>query len=115
MRAALAYASAFGVVATCVASRPAAQRDAWLAYLSTNLTNLADHPVRALVGSAFVTDDPNLLGWTALALVGLAAAGEVLGDLRLGGESVDRTDTTEHFAPAAFHASKSARVRSVGG
>ena len=71
MRAALAYASAFGVVATCVASRPAAQRDAWLAYLSTNLTNLADHPVRALVGSAFVTDDPNLLvpkrlglGWT---------------------------------------------------
>ncbi|SEP96088.1 rhomboid-like protein [Microlunatus flavus] len=85
MRAALAYASAFGVVATCVASRPAQQRDVWLAYLSTNLANLADHPVRALVGSAFVTDDPNLLGWTALALVGLAAAGEVLGDLRLGG------------------------------
>lgn len=83
MRVAVAYASLFGVVATCVASRPAAQRDAWLAWLSTDLVNLADHPVRALVGSAFVTDDPNLLAWTALALVGLSAAGQALGDLRL--------------------------------
>lgn len=84
MRVALAYASVFGVVATYVASRPDAVRDAWLGYLSTNLANLADHPVRALAGSAFVTDDPNLLAWTALALVGLGAAGQALGDLRLG-------------------------------
>ena len=85
MRVAVAYASVFGVVATYVASRPSGERDAWLAYLSTDLANLADHPVRALVGSAFVTDDPNLLAWTALALVGLGAAGQVLGELRLAG------------------------------
>lgn len=85
MRAAVAYASVFGVVATVVASRPEAERDAWLGYLSTNLANLADHPVRALAGSAFATGDPNLLAWTALALVGLGAAGQALGDLRLTG------------------------------
>jgi hypothetical protein len=83
VRVAVAYASLFGVVATVVASRPEPERDAWLGYLSTNLANLADHPLRALVGSAFVTDDPDLLAWTALALVGLGAAGQALGDLRL--------------------------------
>ena len=74
-RVALAYASAFGLVASYVATRPAAVRDAWFAYLSTNLANLADHPVRALVGSAFVTDDGTVLAWVVLAVVGLSAAG----------------------------------------
>ena len=85
MRTALAYASAFGVTATCVALLPQARRTAWLGHLSTNLDNLADHPLRALVGSAFVTDGNDQLAWTALALVGLGAAGQALGDLRLAG------------------------------
>jgi hypothetical protein len=80
---ALGYASTFGLVAAYVAARPAPVRDAWVAYLSTNLTNLADHPVRALVGSAFVTDDGTVASWVVLAFVGLAAAGEALGNVRL--------------------------------
>ncbi|MGI3779983.1 MAG: rhomboid-like protein [Janthinobacterium lividum] len=79
----LGYASAFGLAASYVASRPAPGRDAWVAYLSTNLVNLADHPVQALVGSALVTDDGSVLSWVVLAFVGLAAAGEALGDVRL--------------------------------
>ncbi len=79
----MGYASAFGLVGAYVNSRPAPVRDAWVAFLSTNLTNLADHPVRALVGSAFVTDDGTVMSWVVLALVGLTAAGDVLGNVRL--------------------------------
>ena len=84
MRTALAYASLFGVVASAVASRPAPVRDAWLAWLSTDLDNLTDHPVQALAGSAFVAES-DVLALTALALIGLGAAGQSLGDLRLAG------------------------------
>ncbi|HEY0239877.1 MAG TPA: rhomboid-like protein [Friedmanniella sp.] len=79
----LAYASAFGIVGSWLTARPVPVRDAWIADLSTNLANLADHPVRALVGSAFVTDDGTVVSWVVLAVVGLAAAGEALGNLRL--------------------------------
>lgn len=79
----LGYASAFGLVASYVATRPAPVTGAWVAYLSTNLVNLADHPARALVGSAFVTDDGSVASWVVLAFVGLAAAGEALGNVRL--------------------------------
>jgi len=82
VRTALAYASLFGVVATAVASRPAPVRDAWLAWASTDLVNLGDHPLRCLVTSAFVADG-DVLALTALALIGLGAAGQALGDLRL--------------------------------
>jgi hypothetical protein len=58
-------------------------RDGWVAYLSTNLVNLADHPVRSLVGSAFVTDDGTVASWVVLAFVGLATAGDALGNVRL--------------------------------
>ena len=77
------YAAAFGLVASYVTARPAPVRDAWVAYLSTNVANLGDHPFRALVGSAFVTDDGTVVSWVVLALVGLAAAGEALGNVRL--------------------------------
>jgi rhomboid family protein len=79
----LGYASAFGVVASFVAARPAPVRDAWLADLSTNPANLADHPLRCLVGSAFVSDDGTVVSWVVLAFVGLSVAGEALGNLRL--------------------------------
>jgi len=80
---AVGYASAFGLVASYVTSRPGPVRDAWVASLSTNLTNLADHPVRSLLGSAFVTDDGTVVSWVVLAFVGLGAAGEALGNVRL--------------------------------
>ncbi|GAB2587578.1 rhomboid-like protein [Microlunatus antarcticus] len=70
-------------MASYVTTRPAPVRDAWVAYLSTNLANLADHPVRALVGSAFVTDDGTVVSWVVLAVVGLTAAGDALGNVRL--------------------------------
>lgn len=76
------YAGAFGLVAGWVAARPAPARDAWFAALSTNLVNLAAHPLRSLVGSAFVTDD-SVLDWVVLAFVGLTVAGGAIGDLRL--------------------------------
>lgn len=79
----LGYVSAFGLVAAYVAARPAPVRDAWFGYLSTNLANLADHPLRSLVGSAFVTDDGSVTSWVVLAFVGLSTAGEALGSGRL--------------------------------
>ena len=57
-------------------------RDDWLAAASTNLDNLAAHPVRSLVGSAFVADG-SVADWVVLAFVGLTVAGRALGDLRL--------------------------------
>jgi len=53
----------------------------WLDWASTNLANLGDHPVGAMVVSAFVTEDPPI-GWIVLALVGLGATGWVLGAWR---------------------------------
>jgi hypothetical protein len=59
----------------------AGNHEDWLDWASTNLANLGDHPVSAMVGSAFVTEDPPF-GWIALALVGLGATGWVLGAWR---------------------------------
>ena len=70
-------------MASYVATRPAPVRDGWVAFLSTNLVNLADHPLRSLVGSAFVTDDGSVAGWVVLAFVGLSTAGQALGNVRL--------------------------------
>ena len=53
-------------------------RAAWQAWVSTNLANLRDHPVHALVLSAFVTEnDP--LGWILLGAVGLGVTARLLG------------------------------------
>jgi hypothetical protein len=53
-------------------------RVAWRAWVSTNLANLRDHLVHALVLSAFVTgNDP--LGWILLGAVGLGVTARVLG------------------------------------
>lgn len=82
--AALGYATAFGVVATYVGGQTTPVRDQWLAFLSTNLVNLADHPIRCLVGSAFVCED-STAQWVVLAAVGLTTAGRALGNLRLAG------------------------------
>lgn len=61
------------VVATAVLdSRPADARARWLDGVSTDLVNLADHPVRSVVLSACVTEE-HAVPWAVLALVGLAA------------------------------------------
>ena len=58
--------------------QPSTKREAWLRYISTDLTNLNDHPLLSLVLSAGVCD-VDLLAWTILGLAGLTALG-----LRLG-------------------------------
>jgi hypothetical protein len=62
-------------------ARPAARRDAWLDRLSTDLANLADHPLRSLLLSAFVAEG-DLVAWSVLALAGLAALGRRIGARR---------------------------------
>jgi hypothetical protein len=53
----------------------------WVDWASTNVVNLADHPVFALILSAFVGES-GLGQWLALAAVGLAATGWVFGAWR---------------------------------
>jgi membrane associated rhomboid family serine protease len=65
------YPVALLAASLAVAAQGDQQRATTLLWASTNLDNLADHPVRALVASAFVTDG-DAAAWTALAVVGLA-------------------------------------------
>lgn len=58
--------------------RPPEARARWSRYASTDLVNLADHPVRSLAASA-VLCERDLLGWTVLAVLGLAAVGRRFG------------------------------------
>jgi hypothetical protein len=68
-----------GWVALAAVAAPT--REAVLAWASTNLANLPDHPVGALVLSAFVTEsDP--VGWILLGFVGLTATAWTLGPWR---------------------------------
>ena len=75
------YAAALTAGAILLGTRSAATRAAWQAWASTNLVNLRDHPVQAMVLSAFVSEsDPT--GWVVLALVGLITTAWVLGGWR---------------------------------
>jgi Rhomboid-like protein len=62
-------------------SRPTATRAAWLAWASTDLVNLRHHLLGCLVVSALVSDD-HPVAWIVLALIGLLAAGQSLGNIR---------------------------------
>jgi hypothetical protein len=68
---AVLYPAAFLAASLAVQAQPAARRTQDLLWASTNLDNLAHHPLRALFVSAFLTDG-DLLVWTALAALGLA-------------------------------------------
>lgn len=59
-------------------SRPEGARRAWLDWTSTNLVNLRDHPVAAMVTSGMYTEG-SLLVWAVLALVGLGVLSASLG------------------------------------
>jgi hypothetical protein len=82
-RAGVAIAYALALVVTTLAFRaqsPAGRR-AWLAWASTNLANLGDHPIGAMVTSAFITEG-SLLSWGLTAMVGLVVLNWSLGNWR---------------------------------
>jgi hypothetical protein len=72
--AALPYPLALVAGTLALDARPADGRTRWLDYASTDLANLADHPVRAMLLSACFAEG-NLLAWSLLALVGMGALG----------------------------------------
>lgn len=81
MAVAAGYAVSLLVVGLVVAAQPAGTAQRWQQWASTNLDNLADHPVAALAVSAFVTDESGAV-WAPVALVALWAAGRTLGARR---------------------------------
>jgi hypothetical protein len=75
------YAGLFAVGNAALRTQPPAVQSAWLDWASTDLVNLGRHWMGSLVVSALV-DDSDVLAWIALSLIGLAAAGHTLGNLR---------------------------------
>jgi hypothetical protein len=78
---AVGYTVAFVVIDLVFRTRSPASRAAWLDWTSTNLVNLRDHPIGALVTSAFFAEG-GLVSWTATALVGLGVVNWALGNWR---------------------------------
>jgi hypothetical protein len=78
---AVLYPVALLTASLAVAARAQDDRHATLLWASTNLENLADHPLRALVLSAFPTDG-DAVAWTVLAAVGLAGVAAAAGPWR---------------------------------
>jgi hypothetical protein len=72
------YPTVLVVTSAVAAARPDAVRREWFEWASTNLANLDDHPISAMVSSAFLAED-NVVAWAVLAAVGLGATGWVLG------------------------------------
>jgi len=75
------YVGLFAVTNALLRSQSSAVRWAWFSWASTDLVNLADHPVGSMVLSAFV-DDSDVLAWVGLGLIGLVSAGQTVGNLR---------------------------------
>lgn len=82
-RAGVAVAYVVALVATTLAfrARSPGGRRAWLEWSSTNLVNLHDHPLPALVVSGLFTEG-SLAGWVLSALVGLGVTNWALGNWR---------------------------------
>jgi hypothetical protein len=68
---AVVYPAAFLTASLAVQAQPPTRRGQALLWASTNLDNLADHPVRALAVSAFLVDG-DVVAWTVLAVLGFA-------------------------------------------
>jgi hypothetical protein len=75
------YVGLFAVTNALLRWQPSAVRRTWFTWASTDLVNLAHHPVGSMVLSAFV-DDSDVLAWVALGLIGLVAAGQTVGNVR---------------------------------
>ncbi|MGC9666407.1 rhomboid-like protein [Planosporangium sp. 12N6] len=82
-RAGVAIGYVVALIATTLLFRglPADGRRAWLAWTSTNLENLGDHPLRSLVVSGLFSDG-GLVGWALTAAVGLGVTNWALGNWR---------------------------------
>jgi len=75
------YPTALAVASALLDARSEAGRAAWLRYASTDLTNLAAHPVPSLALSVLFSEEQPV-AWVVLALAGLAALGTRLGAVR---------------------------------
>lgn len=75
------YVVALALATLALAVQPRPERAGWLDWSSTNLVNLHDHPVRAMLFSA-VLSEGTIVGWVPMALVGLGACGVALGAWR---------------------------------
>jgi hypothetical protein len=75
------YIGLFAVANALLRIQSSAVQSAWLDWASTDLVNLDQHAVRSMIISALL-DDGGVLGWIALSLIGLVAAGHTLGNLR---------------------------------
>lgn len=75
------FVGVFALVNALLRLQPPTIRWTWFSWASTDLVNLAHHPVGSMVLSAFV-DDSNILDWIGLGVIGLVAAGQTVGNLR---------------------------------
>lgn len=78
---AVSFVAALAAVRGLLALSTASTRAAWMDWASTSVVNLLDHPVGALVASAFVGSG-YLAVWCVLGLVGLVTTGWRFGILR---------------------------------
>jgi hypothetical protein len=78
---AVGYTSILAALTVVFHTRADATQRAWLTWTSTNLDNLARHPVAAMVTSGLFAEG-GVLVWSVLALVGLGAAGWTFGNRR---------------------------------
>jgi hypothetical protein len=78
---AVGYAAGLGLATLLLQAQTAPVRARWLDWASTNLANAPDHPIGALVVSAFLTEG-DVVGWLVLSLVALGCLGHVLGAWR---------------------------------
>lgn len=75
---AAAYPAALAAGSLALAAAPPERHHAWVAYASTNVHNLGDHPVRALLASTVLVDG-DVVAWVVLAALGLAGVARAAG------------------------------------
>ncbi len=78
---AVGYAAGLALAAIVLHAQPVPVRRHWLDWASTNLANATDHPLGALVVSAFLTDG-DIQWWVPLSLVALGSVGAAFGAWR---------------------------------
>ena len=78
---AVVFVGFFAAANAVLRRQPLEVQNTWLTWASTDLVNLAHHPVGSMVLSALV-DDSDILDWIALGLIGLVTAGHTVGNLR---------------------------------
>lgn len=78
----IGYSGALLVVGVVTDSSTAGARQSWVAWASTNLANLAGHPVLSLIASAIAVEDGGYLAWAVFAMIGLTALSWRLGPWR---------------------------------